>query len=207
VTVQAAAQMISRATVELASRLGHCRHADDQLARLLLAHLELLGTLLVLLGAVAELADERLDGEADNRGNADPEQRVRPLARRILGRPGDEDGEDEDCADAGDAERELLPRSIQREPEDREHHEHGIGRDASAVGLAEQCDDEEVRQRRRNLREVRQATPGDGDRAEDDQRVEDHRRDEHRGGLHLGWQREGHDREPHGTQERGRARE
>ena len=61
--------------------------------------------------------------------------------------------------------------------------------------------------RRRDLREVRQATPGDGERAEDDQRVEDDGGDEHRGRLHLGRQREGHDREPHGAQERGRARE
>ena len=82
-------------------------------------------------------------------------------------------------------DRELPARSVQREPEDGQHREHAVGGDAPAVGLAEQGDDDEVGERRHDLREVRQAIPGHGERAEEDQRVEDDGGDEHRRRLPL----------------------
>ena len=75
---------------ELARGLGHGGHADDELARLLLADLELLRASQILRSAPAQLAHERLDREADDRSDADPEQRAGPFAGRVLGLSQDE---------------------------------------------------------------------------------------------------------------------
>ena len=118
VIVHAAEQITSRATLrvgrpgELARGLGHGGHADDELARLLLADLELLRASQILRGARSRSwLHERLDREADDRSDADPEQRARPLAGRVLGLAQDEQRHDEHRGDACDADCELLDAS------------------------------------------------------------------------------------------------
>jgi hypothetical protein len=70
---------------DLTGRLCDRGHADHELAGLLLAYLELLGTTQVLGGPLAQLADEGLDREADDRRDADPQQAARPVSRWVLG--------------------------------------------------------------------------------------------------------------------------
>ncbi len=193
---------------ELACRLGHGRHADDELARLLLAHQQLLGALEVLVGAVAKLADERLDGEADDRGDADPEKRVRQLARRILRRADDDDRDDEDRGDADDAGGELLAGAIEREPEDREHREHCVGRER--FRRRPRGEGRSRRSTRTGARSARNTAGGRHGTAIAPRMMSALRTTAATSTgrrLPLGRQRKGHEREPHRAQERGRARE
>jgi hypothetical protein len=101
----------------------------------------------------------------------------------------------------------LPARPVEGEPEHREHREDAVGRLASAIGLPEQRDHDEVRERRKDLREVRETTPGSRDRRDQDQRIQDRREEQGSRIVPMWRQRVDHDREPHRAQEGSRPRE
>ena len=67
----------------------------------------------------------------------------------------------------------------------------------NTIGLAEQCDHDEIGERRHDLRKVRQATPRDHHGADEDQRVEEGRGDESGGVVSVRRERVDHDGKPH----------
>ena len=145
---------------DLPRRLGDRGHADDELPRLLLAHLELLGASLVLGRPLAQLAHERLDREADDRRHADPEERrastrwadtrATRRAEAASGRP----RRRRRCSRRAAAACRRA-RARRRAASTSTPYEEL----AAAVGLAEQGDDDEVGEGRHDLREVRQEVP------------------------------------------------
>ncbi len=136
-----------------------------------LALLELRRSLLCLASLYPDASHELLDRETDDERDAGPQDRAPPLRGSECIVLVDERREEEDGS--GDrADGHLPAAERQGDPEHRQDRERRVARGRPSLRLAEEPDDHEVREGWKHVRVARKPRPGDGERAERDQRGE-----------------------------------
>ncbi len=148
-------------------------------------------------------ARERLHGVADDQGDPGPQHGPSPFAAGVARRVADEERKHEDRRADGDTDRNLPPPEVQGDPDHGEQGERCIAGHGAVVGLAQQCDDDEVRERGQHVRPARQARPGGKDAGGGDRDREHRGYPDVRPVLRLRWDK----CREHGEQSDGSERE
>ena len=146
-------------------------------------------------------ARERLHGVADDRGDRSPQHRPSPLARRIARRVADEERKHEHRRSDCDPDRDLPPPEVQGDPDHGQQGEGCVAGHGAVVGLTQQGDDDEVGERRNDVRPARQARPRNEDPGGSDRDREHRGYPDVRPVLRLRWDaRREHRDQPDGSE-------
>ncbi len=112
-------------------------------------------------GLPSLVTHEGLDRERDDDGRGRPQQSPPPVLGAILLRIADEERQHDHRGADADCERHLAPPEVEGDPDDGEEQERGIARGGAVVRLAQQRDDDEVREGWDDVRPARHRRPRD----------------------------------------------
>ncbi len=150
-----------------------------------------------LLGQVAQIGavarDHRVHGGRHDRRDRGHDEHLTPLDRRVLGRAHDEERDQQGQVETEQADQQVQPTPVEREPHNGQQVDHDESRVAAALGVADDGEDRHVADGDDQPRPVGQPLPrqqeGRGDEDEEEKAGD--------GDLAPGFVREGDDSDEH----------